>query len=68
MTKVTFPCSPEQEEVIADHALSPGRDALKIQPDERAWIVANARKQVPGCTVKAADLDIENGTWTVDVE
>lgn len=66
--ELRFKCSPEQEEVIADHALSTGNGPLYIQPDERAWIVANARKQVPGCVVKSADLDIENGTWVVQVE
>lgn len=66
--ELRFKCSPEQEEVIADHALSPGSEPLMIQPDERAWIVANARKRVPGCRIKAADLDIENGMWVVEIE
>lgn len=66
--KLTFKCSPEQEEVIADHALSRGREELRMQPDERAWILANARAQVSGCKILAADLDIENGVWVVDIE
>jgi uncharacterized membrane protein YkoI len=66
--EISFKCSPEQEEVIADHALSAGREEMKIQPDERAWILANARSLEPNCKVLAADLDIENGMWYVDIE
>ena len=66
--EINFKCSPEQEEVITDHALAKGRDELRIQPDERAWILANARSQYPHCKVLAADLDIENGLWYVDIE
>lgn len=66
--EISFKCSPEQEEVIADHALSNGREEMKVQPDERAWILANARALEPNCKVLAADLDIENGMWYVDIE
>lgn len=66
--EISFKCSPEQEEVIADYALSSGLDEMKIQPDERAWILANSRALEPNCKVLAADLDIENGIWHVDIE
>ncbi len=66
--EISFKCSPEQEEVIADYALSSGHSEMKIQPDERAWILANSRSLAPNCKVLAADLDIENGMWHVDIE
>jgi len=66
MTQIRVPCSPEQEEVIFYHAATDAE--LGILPDERAWIMAQARTVHPGCTVTGADLDIENGTWVVDVE
>lgn len=66
--QIIFECSPEQQEVIADHALSASREEIKLQPDERAWILANAQARSPGCRVLSADLDIENGVWIVSIE
>lgn len=63
---IRFPVSPEQEEIIADHLLL-GR-ALGMQPDERAWIRANVAKLAPGKRVLAADLDIENAEWVVEIQ
>jgi hypothetical protein len=66
MTIITVPCSPEQEDIILEHGL--GRGQLGVLPDERAWMIAQARKQQPGCRIIGADLDIENATWVLTVE
>lgn len=66
MNELRFDCSPEQEEVIADHLLL-GHE-LGMQPDERAWILHHVRKVYPGGRVKSADLDLENAQWVVQVE
>jgi uncharacterized membrane protein YkoI len=66
MTTIEFPCSPEQEDVITDHALDLG--PLKIQPDERAWILAQVQRRAAGSRVKSANLDVENGKWVVTIE
>ena len=67
MINIRVPCSPEQEDVIADHAIM--GSALGVLPDERQWMLAQAQQQSPGCKIVAADLDIENAMWelTVDV-
>jgi hypothetical protein len=52
--------------VIADHVLL-GTE-LGMQPDERAWILSHARKVYPEGKVTAADLDIENGQWVVQIQ
>jgi hypothetical protein len=64
--KITVPCSSMQEETIAQHAL--GLCELVVFPGERAWMVDQARKQVPNCRVVGAHLDIENGRWNLEVE
>jgi hypothetical protein len=62
---IRVPCSPEQKEVVLDHLLS--LRELGMQPDERAWIIAQAKKQ-GAVKILAADLDIESGEWVVDIE
>ena len=62
---VKVPCSPDQEDVIADHLFS-GRP-LGMQPDERAWIIAHVRKEHPTARVVAADLNIADAEWLVTV-
>ncbi len=62
--EIKVPVSPEMEEVIFEHAFG---GELGVYPDERAWILTQARKKVPGCVVLAADLDIENGEWVLSV-
>lgn len=64
--QLRFSCSPDQEEVIADHLLL-GKP-LGIQPDERAWILINVRKLAPGTKVTSADLDLESAEWVVEVQ
>jgi len=63
--ELRIPCSPEQEEVIADHLLF--GQQLGMQPDERAWIVSRIKKQYPTAKVIAADLDLANAEWVVTV-
>jgi hypothetical protein len=67
MTQIRVPVSPEQEEFIVQFAASEDKQ-LGIYNDERHWMVAQARMRFPGCHVKAADLDIENGQWVLEIE
>ena len=62
---IRFPVSPEQQEVIADHLLL-GHE-LGMQPDERAWILAQSRALHPNARVKSADLDVESAEWIVEL-
>lgn len=55
-----------QQETIAHHALGLGE--LVMFPGERAYIMEEARRKVPGCRVTAANLDVENGRWELEVE
>ena len=66
MIELVVPVSPEQEDVIADHALNGSE--LGLLPSERLWMVAQARKVHPTCKVVGADLDIETVTWTLKLE
>jgi hypothetical protein len=66
MNELRFRCSPEQEEVIADHLLL-GHE-LGMQPDERAWILAQVRKVYPDGRVVSADLDLAYAEWVVQVQ
>lgn len=64
---LTFECSPEQEDVVADHLLN-GTE-LGVQPDERAWIRAKVFKLAgPNARVTGADLDAASATWTVTIQ
>lgn len=65
-TELRVPCSPEQEDVLADHLLLGG--PLGMQPDERAWIVAQVRRAHPMARVVAADLDLGAAVWVVTIE
>jgi hypothetical protein len=67
MKTLRVPISPEQEELIADYAFSADKQ-LGIYTDERIWMIQQARKQLPGCVVKSADLDIAKGQWVLEVE
>ena len=64
--KLIIDCSPEQMDVIADHLLEDKE--LGVQPDERAWMLANARKQYPNCRILGADLNLYDGTWTLEID
>ena len=63
MMEVRVPISPEQEDVLVDHAM--GLGPLAMQPDERAWIRAQVAKKHPGKKITGADLDIQRGEWIV---
>lgn len=62
---ITIDCSPEQMDVIGDHFLE-GKP-LGMQPDERHWMLAQARKKMPECKIISADLDVMNGHWILEV-
>ena len=66
MIELRVPCSPDQEDVIADHLLN--GTALGMQPDERAWIIAQTRKVYPTGRVTAADLDVGEAEWVIQVQ
>lgn len=63
--KIEIDCSPEQMEVISDHFLE-GKQ-LGMQPDERSWMLAQARKQNPTYRILGADLNEYNGKWILEV-
>ena len=63
---ITIDCSPEQMEVIADHLLEDKE--LGMQPDERHWMLAQARKQHPNCRILKADLNLYDGTWSLEID
>lgn len=62
---IKIPCSPEQEDIIADHLFK--RSELGILPDERAWIMARIRALYPDAKVCAADLLIDEASWNVTI-
>jgi hypothetical protein len=59
-------CSEDQLDIIEDFLVSGGE--LGMQPDERAWIIAHAKKKYPTGKVIGADLDVVEGEWAVKVE
>ena len=61
-----IPISPDQEDVLFEHALTDG--PLAVQPDERAWIRAQIAKKHPGMKIVGADLDILKGEWVVTLQ
>lgn len=66
MVEVKIPCSPEQEEIIFDHAINNG--PLGILPDERAWILNNVRKLGHHGKIQSADLDLTEAQWVVSIQ
>lgn len=60
-----IPCSPDQADVIADHLFL--GHSLGMQPDERAWIIAQVKKQHPSGKVTGAVLDLSGAEWVVSV-
>jgi len=63
---ITIPVSPEQEEVIAEHFINGSE--LGVVVDEKVWMLAQARKQHPGCKILAADLNIPTLEWDLTIE
>jgi hypothetical protein len=63
---ITIDCSPEQMDVIADHLIEDKE--LGMQPDERHWMLAQARKLHPNCRILKADLNLYDGTWTLELD
>jgi hypothetical protein len=64
--QLVIPCSPEQEDVIADHLLAGA--ALGVLPDERAWMFAAVRKLQPTANILSANLDLVNAQWVVEIK
>ena len=64
--KLTIEASMMQKETIAQHALD--LCELVMYPGERTYMVAQAQKQVAGCRVLSAHLDVENGRWDLEIE
>lgn len=69
MSNTTFfmqvPCSPEQEDVIAESLLY-GKE-LGMVADERAWILACVNRAYPNARVLNANLMMEDAAWYVKV-
>lgn len=63
---VEIPCSPEQEDVIFDHAV--GKGQLGMVADERHWMLAQLRKIHPTGRITAAALVVDEGKWRLTVE
>lgn len=61
---IQVPCSPEQEDVIAESLLY-GKE-LGMVPDERAWILNHVNRKFPNSRVLNADLMIEDAAWYVE--
>jgi hypothetical protein len=60
---ITVPCSPEQEDILADHLLF--NQELGILPDEKAWILSSVRKHYPNAKILNAELQLDEGVWLV---
>jgi hypothetical protein len=65
-SELRVPCSPEQEDVIADHLFEDAE--LGMLPDERAWIIAQVAKRVGDAKILSADLDIGSAEWIVRIQ
>lgn len=52
-------------DVIGDHFLE--NKPLGMQPDERHWMLAQARKQNPAYKIVSAELDEFEGKWLLEV-
>lgn len=64
--RLVIDCSPEQMDVIADHFLE-GKE-IGMLPDERHWMLAQARKIHSNCKILKADLDVINGEWVLQID
>lgn len=64
--EITIPVSPEQKDAIMYCVLM--EEEIGMVPDERVWMVTNARKKHPDCKVTAADLDSANMQWLLTIE
>jgi hypothetical protein len=64
--RLVVECSPEQQDIIADHFLEDGE--ISMRKDERHWMLAQARKIHPNCKILKADLDVINGEWVLQID
>lgn len=63
---IHIPVSTDQEDVIVDHVFSGAE--LGMVPDEKVWMLKQARSRHPDCKILAADLDIRELVWTLRIE
>ena len=63
---LAIPVSSDQEDVITEHVF--GRAELGMVKDEKAWMMAQARKKHPGCKIIGADLNIPTLEWDLTIE
>lgn len=61
-----IPCSFEQAEVIADHFFE--NKELGLLPDERDWMLFQARQKYPTCKIVSADLCVSDAEWDLTLE
>lgn len=64
--RITVPCSLEQELLIEEHLLKGKK--LFVAPNERQQLVFWVQRHHPGYKVAAAEMDLENATWLLDLE
>ncbi len=63
--KLRVPVSPEQEDLLFEHALG---GELVLAPGERAWMLNQLHKRRPKASIISAVLDIEEGEWVLDIK
>lgn len=64
--QMTIPVSPEQEDIIFDHAFYDSE--LGILPDEKVWVYRKMRKKYPNGRLVESKLSIADYTWILTVE
>lgn len=63
--EVRVPISPEQEELLFEHALGA---ELVLAPGERTWMLNQLHRKKPKAVIASAVLDIESGEWILQVK
>ncbi|WP_407305830.1 hypothetical protein [Acinetobacter sp.] len=63
---LTIPVSADQEDAIFSHVFE-GKE-LGMVTDEKAWMLAHARKAHPGCKILGADLNIATLEWDLTID
>ncbi len=61
--EITIPASDAQIEILLDASL--GMCEVFMIPGEREWIIKNIQKHQKDAIITAAQLNIEDATWTV---
>lgn len=63
---LTIPVSPQQKDVILYCVMMD--QEIGMVPDERHWMVGQARKVHPTAKVLGADLNLESMEWDLSIE